>query len=405
MQLRSYLFIHQNMPAQFYHLCLYLRSQGNKIVFVTRNEHNQLVGVEKVRYSTTRVPKPQTHPYLRSIEDGVLHGQAVYRVLTELMRTGYSPDVIIGHAGWGELMFVKDVFPKVPLLDYFEFFYNSVGQDVDFDPEFPSNIDAKLSLRIKNSVSLISAANCDWGVTPTAWQYKTFPGILQSKLSVLHEGVDTTFIKPNPNATFQTINGTILRVGQKIVTYVARNLEPYRGFHVFMRAIPAIQKQHPDAQIVIVGSDGVSYGAKLPEGDSYKKRMISEVEFDPRTVHFTGHLSSDLFRSVLQLSTVHVYLTYPFVLSWSLLEAMASGCVVVGSRTPPVEEVIVDGYNGILVDFFDIKALAERVNEVMLDAKRFAKMRSRARQTVVVKYDLHSLCLPRQTALIDHLID
>ena len=355
-------------------------------------------------YDLARPPKEDIHPYLKSLEEGILYGQAVFRSINNLLKQGFKPDLVIGHAGWGETLFVKDVLPNTPVLNYWEFFYNSVGQDVNFDPEYPSNIDSILAMRIRNSVALLTAAGSDWGVTPTQWQFSTHPAGMQGKMSVIHEGVDTLAIRPNLEAVYRLPNGKELRPGMKIVTYVARNLEPYRGFHVFMRALPEIQKRHPDAEILIVGQDGVSYGGKLPEGDSYKKRMLAEVSFDSDRVHFTGHLATPEFRSVMQVSSAHIYLTYPFVLSWSMLEAMATGCVIIGSRTAPVQEVIVDRENGLLVDFFDGAALVDRIDEVLADPAAFTALREAARRTVVARYDLRSICLPRQIALVDSLL-
>ena len=400
----NYLFIHQNMPAQFLHLCLHLRDRGHNVVFITRNKPNSLSKVTKVIYDLSRTPKNDIHPYLKSLEEGVLHGQAVFRSITNLLKQGFKPDIVIGHAGWGETLFIKDILPDTPVLNYWEFFYKSVGQDVNFDPEHLSSVDSILSMRIRNSVALLTSAGSDWGLTPTQWQYSTHPPGMQAKMSVIHEGVDTLAIRPNPEAIYRLPGGRELRPGMKIVTYVARNLEPYRGFHVFMRALPEIQRRHPDAEILIVGQDGVSYGGKLPEGDSYKKRMLAEVSIDPETVHFTGQLATPEFRTVMQISSVHIYLTYPFVLSWSMLEAMATGCVIVGSNTAPVQEVIVDRENGLLVDFFDLVALIDRVDEVLANPSAFTAMREAARRTAMTRYDLRSVCLPRQIALVDSLI-
>ena len=404
MSQRSYLFIHQNMPAQFLHLCQYLRDRGHRVAFITRNVQNQIGNVIKVVYKPTREPRADAHPYLRSFEDGILHGQAVFRSIINLKAKGFTPDIVVGHAGWGETLFVKDALPDVPLLNYFEFYYRAHGQDIGFDPEIETNTDSQLSSRIKNSVFLQAHAGCDWGLTPTQWQFDTHPASMQSRMSVIHEGVDTERIRPNPAATFTTESGKVLRAGQKVVTFVSRSLEPYRGFHIFMRALPAIQRRHPDAEFLIVGAEGVSYGAKLAEGDSHKKRMLKEVSFDPSTVHFTGRLEWERFRAAMHVSAAHVYLTYPFVLSWSMLEAMASGCLIVGSRTAPVEEVIRDGQNGILVDFFDIGGLVDRIDEALSHPDRFTGMRAAARETIVSRYDLKSTCLPRQLGLIHSLI-
>ena len=404
MKKRTYFFIHQNMPAQFLHLCIYLRDRGHNIVFITRNKDNQLGRTTKVMYKPAREPNPETHPYMKTLEDGILHGQAVFRSISNLLSKGYRPDIVIGHAGWGEMLFVKDILPDIPVISYWEFFYNAIGQDVGFDPEYPSSMDLQLLLRIKNSVALLSSTGSDWGLTPTQWQYSTHPAGMQAKMSVIHEGIDTQAIQPHANAVYRLPNGKELRPGMKVITYVARNLEPYRGFHVFMRAIPDIQKRHPDAEILIVGADGVGYGEKLPEGDSYKKRLLAEVSFNLDKVHFTGRLDGQQFRSIMHVSAAHIYLTYPFVLSWSLLEAMASGCLIIGSNTAPLREVVTDRYNGMLVDFFDRVALVDRIDEALSNPTAYQEIRKAARNTVVAKYDLQSVCLPRQLGLIDSFI-
>jgi glycosyltransferase involved in cell wall biosynthesis len=393
---RTYLFIHQNMPAQFLHMCRYLRDRGDNVVFITRNKVNNLSQITKVQYDLAREPKADMHPYLQTTESAVLHAQAVFRAIAKLKQNNIHPDIVVGHAGWGETMMVRDALPNTPILNYFEFFYRSHGQDLGFDPEYPASLDTLISTRFKNIVNHVSFDGGDWGLTPTQWQMQTYPASFQSKMSVIHEGIDTQALKPNPEATFALPDGRVLRAGQKIVTFVARNLEPYRGFHTFMRAIPEIQRRHPDADIVIV--------KKLAEGDSYKKRMLAEVTFNPDKVHFTGHLVTDRFRSVLQISAAHIYLTYPFVLSWSMMEAMSSGCLLIGSRTTPVEEVITHKQNGLLVDFFSQSELANTVCEVLARPDQFAALRQAARSTILAKYDQASVTLPKQIALLDTMI-
>lgn len=405
MSKRSYLFIHQNMPAQFLHLCRYLRSQGHNVAFITKNKPNHIFGVTKVMYPPPREAHADIHPYLKTSESAMLHGQAAFRSIMNLERHGFKPDIVVGHAGWGETLFVKDALPKVPLLTYFEFFFKGTGQDVGFDPEFPATMDSLLALRVRNSVALMANQATDWGLTPTNWQFSTHPSEFRKKMSVIHEGVDTDAIRPDPKAVYRLPDGRLLRRGQKVVTFVARNLEPYRGFPTFMRAIPGIQRRHPDADILIVGQDGVSYGSKLPEGESYKRRLLDEVSFDTSKVHFTGHLKTPEFRAAMHVSAAHVYFTYPFVLSWSMLEAMASECLIIGSRTAPVEEVIEDGRNGLLVDFFDVTGLADRVSETLSNPEKFSQVRRAARNTVLARYDLQSVCLPRQLALLNNLVD
>jgi glycosyltransferase involved in cell wall biosynthesis len=401
---RTYVFIHQNMPAQFYHLCGHLSDRGEKVVFITRNKQNVMSKVYKGVYNLSREPTDDSHRYLIGTESGVLHGQAVYRYIATLLKKGLKPDIVIGHAGWGETLFVKDILPNTPLLTYFEYFYHRFGQDLNFDPEFKTDTDEQLSVRLRNNLNLLAGEATDWGISPTRWQFGTYPAHIQAKTSVIHEGIDTNALAPSSDAVFVTANGKELRPGQKVVTFVARNLEPTRGFHVFMRAIPEIQRRHPDAEILIIGKDRVGYGKQLPEGDSFKKRLLAEVSINQETVHFTGHQLTGPFRAAMQVSAAHVYLTYPFVLSWSMLEAMSSECLVIGSRTPPVEEVIVDGKNGLLVDFFDSKALADRVSEALAEPERFREIRKTARKTIKDLYDLRTVALPKQVALLDHLM-
>jgi glycosyltransferase involved in cell wall biosynthesis len=401
---KTYLFIHQNMPAQFLHMCRYLRDRGDNVVFITRNKVNNLAQITKVQYDLSREPKPEMHPYLQTSESAVLHAQAVYRSIAKLKQNNIHPDIVIGHAGWGETMMVRDVLPDTPILNYFEFFYRSEGQDLGFDPEYPATLDTLISTRFKNIVNHIAFDGGDWGLSPTQWQMQTYPAAFQNKMSVIHEGIDTQALRPNPQATFELPDGRVLRAGQKIISFVARNLEPYRGFHTFMRAIPEIQRRHPDADIVIVGKEENGYGKKLAEGDSYKTRLLAEVTFNPDKVHFTGHLVTDRFRQVLQISAAHIYLTYPFVLSWSMMEAMSSGCLLIGSRTTPVEEVITHKQNGFLVDFFNVAELADTVCQVLARPEQYAPLRTAARSTILAKYDLASVTLPKQIALLDTLI-
>ena len=403
------LFVHQNMPGQYLHLVRYLASQpGHQIVFLTqRSDEVNIPGVTKIVYRPHRQPAAGIHHYLQDAEKHTLNAQAVYRAAMDLRSKGFVPDVMIGHNGWGEIWYLKDAFPSSPLLGYFEFFYNVHGADVGFDPEMGSiTADTGPRIRNKNAGNLIGMDVADWGQCPTYWQRSRYPAHFQALLSVVHEGVMTHALKPDPEATLQ-IPGTdkVLKAGDEVVTYVARNLEPYRGFHQFMRSVPAILQKRPDAQIVIVGGDGVSYGAPLPKGQTYKQRMLDELgdSFDASRVHFVGQLPYATFIRMLQISRAHVYLTYPFVLSWSMLEAMSVGCLVIGSNTAPVKEVIEHGVNGMIVDFFQPSEIADRVVEALEDRHAHDAIRARARQTVVERYDLLKVCLPAQISLLTHV--
>lgn len=310
-----------------------------------------------------------------------MDGQRVSGLLKGLHQQGYRPDVILAHPGWGETLFVKDWYSDVPLIHFCEYYYHSKGADVGFDPEFPTALGTSSRIRLLNSMHLLNLEQCDIGIAPTHWQRELFPHVYQPKIQIVHEGVRLQTAEGVATTSVQLPSGHWLKAGQRIVTYVARNLEPYRGFHSFMRSIPQIQSECPDAQIVIVGGDEVSYGHSPKGFANWRSQLLAEVEVDISNIHFTGKLPYEVYRSVLQVSRVHVYLTYPFVLSWSLLEAMASGCVVVASDTAPVKEVVIDKDNGLLVGFFDSAAIAKKVCSVLKAADGFASMAMSARST------------------------
>jgi glycosyltransferase involved in cell wall biosynthesis len=395
----KYLFVHQNFPGQFVHVARHLAQIGHEVSFITQPRAAEIPRVRKFEYRPA-LCGPDAHPYLRELESGVENGLAVARLCEWLKRDGFTPDIVIGHNGWGEILYVKDVWPHTPLLGYFEFFYRARGADVDFDPEFPPEPDAAEQLRTRNAINLLGLDAVDWGQTPTKWQWNQYPKHHRNRISIVHEGVDTSQVRPDPTASLWLSGGLRLSRRHKVVTYVARDLEPYRGFHRFMRALPKVLQQQPDAQVLIVGDNGVSYGRRSERASSYRAQLLTELQgkLDLSRVHFLGRLPYQQYLTVLRISTVHVYLTYPFVLSWSLLEAMATGCFVIGSRTPPVEEVIRDGENGQLVDFFDEEGLADRITDG-LDRDNEA-LRSTARETVLTRYDLDTVCLPAYLGLL-----
>jgi glycosyltransferase involved in cell wall biosynthesis len=398
------LFIHQNMPGQFKHLAARLaQNPDNQVVFVTKRKDREIPGVRRISYDVAREPTKGIHQYLYRTENAVLYGQAVVRTLVQLRRENFIPDIMIAHPGWGESLYAKDVFPESPLLNHCEFYYQSRGQDLDFDPSAPPELDAILRSRSRNSHLLLSLEACDRGLSPTAWQRSVHPKIFHPKISVIHEGIDTNALQPDPNATFELPNGQILTRQDEVVTYVARNLEPYRGFPGFMRAVPQICEMRPNAKILIVGGDGISYGGPPSDAKSWREKMLAEVPIDRSRVFFLGYLPYDRFTQMLQVSSAHVYLTYPFVLSWSMLESMSLGCVVIGSKTKPVEEVISHGENGLLVDFFSPDAIAKQVVAVLEDRKGHEAIAKAARRTVLRKYDL-AHCLKQQMALIHSMV-
>ena len=395
------LFVHQNLPGQFKHLAPALASDPrNEVVFLTQPGKPDIPGVKKVEYRPHRKAADSTHRYLRLTEEGVINGQAVAKAAMALRdRSGFTPDVIVAHMGWGEALYLKTVYPRAKLLGYFEWYYRAFGSDVDFDPEHPPTLDDVCRIRTRNALHLMNLQAADWGVTPTNWQLKQHPREYQQRIEVIHDGVDTEKVAPNPEATFELPEGKVLSAGDEVITYVARNLEPYRGFPTFMRAAELILKRRPAAHLIVVGGDGVSYGRKCEGAKSYREYFTSRLDLDAERIHFLGKVPYSKYLRILQISGAHVYLTVPFVLSWSMLESMAAGCLVIGSKTPPVQEVIKHEKNGLLVDFFDHNTLAERVDEVFVDPNRLQHLRDAARRTILQRYDLQR-CLKKQVQLI-----
>lgn len=398
------LFVHQNFPGQYLHLARHLGAQpGNEVVFLTQRKDGALPGVKKVVYAPKRKPFPQTHHYLREAEAGVLNGQEVARAALALKNTGFVPDVMLGHNGWGEIWYLKDIYPNTPLIGYFEFFYRTEGADIEFEPGVADQLDTAPRLRTRNVGNLLGLEAADLGQCPTRWQQSLYPERYRSMLRVVHEGIDTRVVCLNPAAKLKLPGSEReLTIQDEVITYVARNLEPYRGFQVFMRSLPAILARRPNAHVVIVGGDDVSYGIRLPEGKTYRAEMLKELgdTLDLSRVHFLGRVPYATFLTVLQISRAHVYLTYPFVLSWSMLEALSAGCLVIGSKTAPVEEVLRHRENGLLVDFFGTAGIADAVVDALANPGAYRAIRERARRSVIEAYDLHSLALPAQLKLV-----
>lgn len=397
------LFIHQNCPGQFKHLAPYLAAdERNEVVFITRPRKPDLPNVRKVEYDPRRKVSSSTHRYLRLMEEGVLNGQAVASAAVKLKEEGFMPDVIVAHMGWGEALYIKAVWPRAKLLGYFEWYYHAFGSDVDFDPKKGLELDDVARITTRNGLHLLNLQAADSGISPTKWQWQQHPAEYRRKIAVIHDGIDVDNLQANPKAKGSLPGGVHLRAGDEIVTYVSRNLEPYRGFPTFARAAKLILDRRPNCHILAVGGDSVSYGSKRQDGKSYREHYVEELGLDLSRIHFLGRVPYQRYMRILQLSAAHIYLTYPFVLSWSLMESMACGCLVIGSRTSPVEEVIKDGHNGLLVDFFSAEEVADRVDAVLDHPDRMQRLRDAARATIVQRYALKT-CLDRQVKLIEEL--
>ena len=393
------LFIHQNMPGQFKHLAPALARMGHEVTFLTQRGDVDLPGVRRATYVKPRAAHASTHHYVRLFENSVLAGQQVVRACLQLQKQGWVPDVIVAHPGWGEALFVKDVWPQVPLLNFCEFYYGGQGSDIGFLPEDPADIDAICRVRARNASHLLSLEACDAGVTPTQWQLSRHPEPFQSKIRVIFDGIDSGTVRPNSKAGFTLPNGRVLTAADEVITYVARNLEPYRGYPSLVRSLPSLLAQRPNAQVVIVGGDEVSYGRNPPEAPNWREHMAREVSLDPERVHFTGKVPYAQYLALLQVSSLHIYLTVPFVLSWSCIEALSAGCLVLASGTAPVLEAIEDGVNGLLCDFHSPQDIADKAAAALAEREGLGHLRKAARQTVLDRYDL-SRCLPEQVKLV-----
>ena len=401
------LFVHNAFPGQYVHLLRALAAQGGHRL-VGLGQHAPAsplpAGVHYCRYGLQRGNAADVHSLAIETEAKVIRAEGAAAAAHRLAAEGFTPDLICAHPGWGEALFLPDVWPGVPILCYQEFYYHPRGLDTDFDRELQPQPDwaSSAKVRMKNAYLQLTLEASRWNLSPTAFQRSTFPAHWQQRISTIHDGIDTRAAAPRPEPFNLTLaDGTVLRHGDPVVTFVNRRLEPYRGCHTFIRAIPELQRLCPQARLVVVGNtSGVSYGAPCPSGE-WKDRFLAEIEgrYDPSRLHFTGPIPHAQFLPLLQLSACHVYLTYPFVLSWSLLEAMACGCAVVGSATAPVKEVLRDGHNGLLVDFFSPGDLASAVAELLVQRERARTLGEAARATVLRDYSLDT-CLPRQLSLM-----
>jgi glycosyltransferase involved in cell wall biosynthesis len=377
----KYLFVHQNFPGQFLHLVRHLLAAGDHdVVFICEQNANVIPGVRRVIYQVPKRASQAVHVHAREFEMAMARAEAVAQAARQVKALGFEPDIIIGHHGWGELLNLSDVWPGAPLLGYHEFYYNLQGQDVGFDPEFPVIGGAYPHIRAKNAVNLLALTNPGYGMTPTQFQLDTYPVWARPGITLLPEGVNLDLCRPVPSRRSTVIGGIPIKARDRLVTYVARDLEPYRGFHIMMRALPALLQERPDARVVMVGGDGVSYGTH-PRRGTWREHFTREAgkHLDLGRVHFPGRLAYPDYLRLLQRSDTHVYLTYPFVASWSLREAMACGCAIVASDTAPVREFITHETTGILTPFLDPAALAERVAAQLDGGARVKRMREAAR--------------------------
>lgn len=406
---RTILFVHTNFPGQYRHIAAHLgRDPRFRVFAFTASAPRSMPGVRVLKYDLPADigESLNVHPFARRFEGECWRAEQIMYLGNSLRAEGVVPDVIFVHPGWGEALPLRVLFPNARICAFCEFFYQMVGVDVGFDPEFPQvGLDGLVKVHLRNAATVLALVDADIGVSPTRWQRDVFPDEFKPKIRVIHEGVDVQEARPDPRASIDLPNGGRVYAGQEVVTFVARNLEPYRGYHVFTRALPAILRARPQARVLIVGGHGLSYGAPPPGKESWATLFFNEVkrEIDPERVFMLGHLNRTDYLKVLQVSAAHVYLTYPFVLSWSMLEAMGAGCLVIGSDTPPVREVIEHGRTGLLFPFFDGRALAREVVNALAHPERFLRIRQDARRVVIERYGLREVGLPQYVRLAEEL--
>ena len=382
------LFVHQNFPGQFPHLAPALLARGHDITALTAAGNKR--------------PSPV---HVGNFAERAERGAAVAAAAEKLRAKGYLPDIVIGHFGWGETVYLKNVWPDAKLVLYAEFFYHPRGLDADFDPEIQHpSLASNIVTTTLQAPLLLAMHTADAALAPTRWQAQTFPAHFQDRITVIHDGIDTDRLQPNPAAQI-TVGSRILRPADEVLTFVSRNLEPYRGYHIFMRALPEVLRARPEAQVVIVGGQEVGYGPLHASRKSWKQIFLDEVKdrLDLKRVHFVGNIPYPTFVNLMSVTRVHAYLSYPFVLSWSMLEAMSAGALVVGSATPPVQEIIRPGSNGLLVDFFDRQGWSATLTEALSEPAKFEPLRRAGRQTILDGYDLKRHSLPRMIAFIEGL--
>ena len=398
------LFLHPNMPGQYKHLARALGATGkHRIYFITKHKTAEIPGVTRVTYIMPKPSETQPHRYLVASEAAIRQGQQVWRVAHQLkQQNGFVPDVIVCHPGWGDALFLKDLFPNAKMLSFCEYYYRSRGADVAFDPSEPLQEDDGPRVRVKNTVNLLNLEMMDWGIAPTVWQWSLNPAEFRSKIATLHDGIDVQTCVPNAQASVTLPNGRVFTKGDEVMTYIARNFEPYRGFPTFMKAAEILLRERPNLHIIAVGSDSVSYGKKAPKGTTYRQLMAQEVNLPEDRIHFTGSLPYAELLKVFQVSKAHLYLTYPFVLSWGMMEAMACGVAMVASDTKPVREVIADGVNGLFADFFSPDDVARKLAQLLDSPDDNAAMRQAARDTIVQRFALEDL-LPLHVRLVEEV--
>jgi glycosyltransferase involved in cell wall biosynthesis len=399
-------FVHPRGAGQFRFLAAHLAQQGARVTILSEENDRSVPNVRMLNTGRAGVAPAPNHRlrHLAVADKQIQYGHRVARALDRLSRAQGPPDIVVGHIGWGGLLFARDVLPEAPLLAYCEYYFRSRGGDLGFDPSAPATVAELNRARLRNMIQRANLDVADAGFSATQWQKSRYPAEVQSRIAVCHEGIDLSFCIPDESAVFTLPDGRVIRKGDPVITYVSRSLEPQRGFPQFMRAAATLAARRSDAIFLVAGSDQPSYSRPPASAATWREAMLAETGIDPRRIVFLAAIDHKTLVRIYQVSAAHIYLTVPFVLSWSMLEAMASGCLVIGSRTAPVEEVIADGKNGLLVDFFDTEGLASRIAHALDHADAVAALRRAARTTIERRYERRD-CLARQLRILGKVIE
>lgn len=402
------LFVHNNFPAQFGFIAEKLRADGHRVAAIASETGRAFNGLTMAKWSTRRGTTEGILPSAVRAEADLIRGAAAAQAALKLQSDGFDPALIIGHPGWGETTYMREIFPRARQIAYAEYYYRSRGGDVGFDPEFsPPRERDPHELYAKNAGMAMAFAEADAIVSPTPFQASVLPEVFRQRTHIIHEGVDTAVVKRHPSPKLTMGNGKVIDGSRPLITLINRRFEPLRGYHIFMRALPKLMAAVPDADVVVIGADEEGgYGKPSEKGTTWGKKLYAEVadKVDRSRIHFVGRVPHALMLEALSLSSAHVYYTYPFVMSWSLLEAMACECLVLGSDTAPVRDAITPGVDGILNDFFDVEALSDAMIEACRNPEKFDRMRKAARETIIRRYDRATICQPAWTALAQPML-
>jgi glycosyltransferase involved in cell wall biosynthesis len=396
------LFVHQNFPAQFGHIADYLaRNKGYHCTFVSEKPSGRVGSIERIQYRIQGGATERNHYCSRTFENTIWHSHAVYEALKA--RPDVQPDLIVGHSGFGSTLFLPELY-DVPIINYFEYFYRSHNSDMDFRPDFPSTELNNLRARARNAMLLLDLENCDRGYSPTRWQRDRLPDLFHDKVKVIFDGIDTALWRPLP-AGPRRLGEREFPPEVKIVTYATRGMESMRGFDIFMKVAKQICDRRNDVIFLVAGEDRVCYGGDqaITGTRTFKEWVLSQGSYDISRFLFLGLVPASQLAQLFNITNVHIYLTVPFVLSWSLMDALACGATILASATAPVREMVRDGENGLLADFFDVNGMVEIVERVLDHPADYAHLGRAGVELVRERYSL-DICLPQMLALYEEAL-